>query len=91
MDDLSKQRELLLCRLRSELAKALVNDPHVRLSIENIDFMNLAHLITGKDLIIDLASLVNTVLNKEINSEDHLKLKLEDLREVCPQCRTINR
>jgi len=90
MADLNEEKELLLCRLRSEMAAALVNDPHVRLCIENIDFMNLAHLITDKDLVIDLKSLVNAVLNKEINDNMHVKVPIAQLKTNVPKCKTIN-
>lgn len=87
IDSLSVQRELILSRLRSQMAQALINDPYVRLSIENIDFMNLAHLIKDKDLVIDLESLINTVLCKDLNSEAHLNIQAAP-KTSCPNCKT---
>lgn len=83
-------KQLLLNRLRSEMATALVNDPHVRLCIENINFMNLAHLITDKDLVIDLESLVNNVLDKEINDNVQLKSPIDQVKTSGLKCKIIN-
>jgi len=90
MSDLSEQQELMLRRLRAEMSTALVNNSHVRLCIENFSFMNLTHLITNKDIVIDLESVVNIVLNKEINDAAHLETPIAQLKTSCPNCKTSN-
>ena len=80
MSDLNEQKEMLLHRLREEMIVALVNSPNVRLCIENFSFMNLTHLITDKDLVIDLESIVNTILYKEISDKAHLEIPATQLK-----------
>ena len=80
MSDLNEQKEMLLRRLREEMAVALVNNPNVRLCIENFSFMNLTHLITDKDLVIDLESIVNTILNKEINEKVPMEIPVTQIK-----------
>lgn len=88
MEDLLKRKRTLLVGLKTEMNQALINNPNVRLFIENMDLMNLTHLVTKEDLIIDLESLVNTVLEKNINNKPHLKLTVEVPRTTCPKCQS---